>query len=439
MSRPSPDNVNPTPRQGWSLFFCVQKLHYLAILGVVFLISCGGDKSSGIEVGNPALAQGVSTRFLVDYGEPIYPFLARMASQPSPDEPVIVDSLRLELVQVRHRSSFYVDMGTERPDGIVIWPPQQSRQVYPVIFSADGNQSLPALEVGPVGYLKEMGYSFRSSGGPAITGSFRNSQGLVIPFEFHLPTSWWLDLFYHRSQLTLGPGGRYSLDVHFHVPNWVRLWNWETLVVDSDGVIRLSPARNGAAFDALSRGLPTAFDALRHILITGDPPDTTHALHPQALSRMNALGMQRVRNNNFADNAEDWIFQVQFGAAANFTIMDSAMHINVSNGGSYEYSVQVIQEDFAILKDSCYKLEFVASSNVEGIITVRMGQYHSPYAALAQSFSPRLTVQPQYFAHWVVPLETNPFARIEFNMGRRARNILLREVRFTQRRCMEMP
>ena len=138
---------------------------FLAFLALVvsFFIGCssdgGSEPLSGIEIGNPALA--LTADFSVDYAEVVPGSLRKQAKD---EEPVLLDSFAMELVEVRSYSSYYVAVSNDiKEKGRPVWPSEDvPESQLPISFTEGTSVDEPfkSINLDDDGYLKEIGVSF---------------------------------------------------------------------------------------------------------------------------------------------------------------------------------------------------------------------------------------------------------------------------------------
>ena len=104
------------------------------------------------------------------------------------------------------------------------------------------------------------------------------------------------------------------------------------------------------------------------------------------------------------------------------------LEVDVTNGGNKSYSVQLIQEDVALVAGKRYKCVFTIWSNVEGRITARIGTYDD-YETVGFMEHPLVKTSGQSFEKEFSPLESTPFARFELNLGSSVRKFFIKDIK----------
>jgi hypothetical protein len=123
-----------------------------------------------------------------------------------------------------------------------------------------------------------------------------------------------------------------------------------------------------------------------------------------------------VRNGSFDASTQDWSLGQYDGASATFGAVDGNGVITIANGGSENWSVQLLQTGLPLDASKEYVLSFEAKATNPVTIMVGVGEDGGEYKKYG-SDDISLTTQMQSFAITVAPTTADPNARIEFNMG----------------------
>lgn len=100
----------------------------------------------------------------------------------------------------------------------------------------------------------------------------------------------------------------------------------------------------------------------------------------------------------------------------------------MTQGGTKSYSVQLIQEDVALVAGKKYKCVFTIWSNIEGQITARIGTYDD-YETVGFMEHPIVKTSGQSFEKEFTPSESTPFARFELNLGKKERTFYIKDIK----------
>ncbi len=129
-----------------------------------------------------------------------------------------------------------------------------------------------------------------------------------------------------------------------------------------------------------------------------------------------------VINPNFDDedvyDSKNWFFLTAGEGVAECSIKDNAVHIDTTNPGELDYSVQLVQPDIPMEKGSSYTYSFDAwADNERTIITAITAPNAGWVRYLPDTY---ITVTPDkqtYTFDILMTDETDPTARIEYNLG----------------------
>ncbi len=416
-------------------------------------VACSNDKSmAGIEIGNPELADADTTEkdttvkdtaekkqpalplvaaFSIDYSDASSQALAKKAAQ---EEPMLLDSFSLVLTQVRSFSSYYTSVSIDPVLGLQLWPYEDSPEEELEISFTEGSSiedPFKDIDLQEEGYLKEMGVGFRPDETSAIFGRLKIGKK-YIPFVYSLSNFQTLMLRYHYSQIDTA-GGKANLSVVFRVKLFTSGLDFSGVEIGEDSVVHIDSKYNSELWQELNKQFVTSFQPLRYDYTTAAGEE----LSEYVLDIWNGIaakkGENTIINGNFASPfTTDWILMNQFGGHADTTLIDEKgkeriMKVEVTKGGTHSYSVQLIQENVALVKDVRYKCIFTIWSDIEDSITVRIGSY-STYETVG--FQQHVNVQTTGHS---VEIEFNaevsdPFARFEMNLGGQERKFWIKEV-----------
>ena len=411
----------------WSIVCCV--LGMLAVVGC----SSGGnsDPIAGIEIGNPALA--LTADFSVDYSEIETNALKKSAAK---DEPMLLDSFSLSLFEVRSYSSYYVAVSIDPTEGLPLWPEEDAPETtLPISFTEGSSVVDPFKNINleDEGYLKEIGVSFKPEGANSVIRGRVRVDGKYVPFEYDLNGYQRLRLRYHFSQVERVSDSVANLSVVFHVRYFVQNIDFSKATVDEDGVIYFNNANNTAIWNALNNNFVSAFRPLRYDFVDAQGNIGEDYIKDIWEGVVGAMSDNTIENGDFSKGMDRWIFFTQLYGEATANVVeeksgDHYLKVVVTNGGSRSYSVQLIQEDIALVAGKKYKCVFTIWSDVEGQITARIGTYDD-YETVGFMEHPIVKTTGQSFEKEFSPSESTPFARFELNLGKMERTFYIKDVK----------
>lgn len=411
----------------WSIVCCV--LGMLAVVGC----SSGGnsDPIAGIEIGNPALA--LTADFSVDYSEIETNALKKSAAK---DEPMLLDSFSMSLFEVRSYSSYYVAVSVNPTEGLPLWPEEDAPETSLSVSFTEGSSVVDPfknINLEDEGNLKEIGVSFKPEAANSVIRGRVMIDGEYVPFEYDLNGYQRLKLRYHFSQIERVSDSVANLSVVFHVRYFVKNIDFSKATIDDDGVIYLNNANNATIWNALNNNFVSAFRPLRYDYVDAQGNAGEDFVKDIWDGVVGAMSDNTIENGNFSKGMDHWIFFTQLNGEATANVVeeksgDHYLKVVVTNGGTRSYSVQLIQEDVALVAGKKYKCVFTIWSDVEGQITARIGTYDD-YETVGFMEHPIVKTTGQSFEKEFSPSESTPFARFELNLGKMERTFYIKEVK----------
>ena len=405
------------------------------MLVALWTVGCSdADNTAGIEIGNPEVAHniGLTADFSIDYSDAKLISLAKSAAD---DEKIVIDTFRLTLTEVRSYCSFYAGMSVDLESGLILWPYEEDlAAVLPISFT-DGEVVKEAFEninLQTEGRLKEIGVSFeidKRKGQKAIYGRIRKN-GKKIPFVYELTEIQLFSLLYHYSQIDVRDSV-VNLSVAFRVHRFVDGLNLDSAKVGNDGVIHFSKSENENLWNALNERFLPSFQALRYEYTDISGKTVSDYVDDVWENLSGKKNKNLVSNGDFQDGSNDWILHRQLNGAADMSIVkenkSNVMKVHVTKGGEYSYSVQLLHENISVVAGATYKFKCTIKSDVEGQITVRLGTY-TRYETNGFQEHVKVNTQERLIEYEFTPEVTDPFARLDLNLGKSERTFWIKDV-----------
>ena len=404
-------------------------------LVALWTVGCSdNDTTAGIEIGNPEVAHniGLTADFSIDYSDAKQISLAKAAAA---DENIVIDTFRLTLSEIRSYCSFYAGLSVDLESGLILWPYEEDpAAVLPISFT-DGDVVKEAFEninLQTEGRLKEIGVAFevgKKKGHDAIYGRIRKN-GKKVPFVYELSNLQLFMLRYHYSQInTLD--SVVNLSVAFRVHRFVDGLDLASAEVGDDGVIRFSKSENEKLWNALNERFLPSFQALRYEYTDASGKTIYDYVDDIWESLSGKKNKNLVSNGDFKDGDNDWILHNQLNGAADMAIVkenkSNVMKVHVTKGGEYSYSVQLLHENISVVAGAKYKIVFTIWSDVEGQITVRLGTYIR-YETNGFQEHVKVGTTGRSVEYEFTPEVTDPFARLDMNLGKGERTFWIKDV-----------
>ena len=414
-------------RFGWSIAGLM--------LAMIVFVGCSNDKApdtvAGIEIGNPALA--LTADFSVDYSEVEQGSLKKSVEK---DEPVLLDSFSMNLSEVRSFSSYYTAVSINPTEGLPIWPEEDSPEaLLPISFTEGSSVEEPfkSIDLEDEGFLKEIGVSFKPEGPGSVIRGRVLIDDEYVPFEYNLNGFQKMGLRYHFSQIERVSDSVANLSVVFHVRYWTRGVDFTKAEVSEDGTIYLDNENNIALWQKLNSNFVPSFRSLRYDYVDEQGKIVEDYVKDIWDGVIGSMSDNTITNGDFSAGLSGWIFFTQMRGEATASVIEEAggdhiLKVAVTNGGTRSYSVQLIQEDIALVAGKKYKCVFTIWSNVEGQITARIGAYDD-YDTIGFQEHVMVGTSGKSVEIEFMPQESTPFARFELNLGNMERTFYIKHVK----------
>ena len=406
----------------------------MAMAGVAMaFVACSSDDKSvaGIEIGNPSLA--FTADFSVDYSEVSSNSLAKAAAK---DEPLLLDSFALDFFEVRSYSSYYVAVSIDVAKGVQLWPGENAQDSSLKVSFTNADQvaePFKNINLEDKGYLKEMGVAFRPVDEKACVQGRLLLGGKYVPVRYSL--SWFkqFELRYHYSQIEKVSDSVANLSVVFYPRYFVEGIDFSDAEIADDGVIYLDVKRNTSIWEKLNLQFISSFRPLRYGYTTADGEGAEAYVLDIWEGIIGSMSDNTISNGDFSKDFYSWIVFDQFEGQSKASVEeddkgDPLAKIQVILGGRFSYSVQLIQENVALLAGKKYKCVFTIWSDVEGQITARIGAYDD-YDTIGFQKHVDVGTSGKSVEIEFVPKESTPFARFELNLGGKERTFYIKAVK----------
>lgn len=438
----------------------------LALMAGV-LSGCSEDKTAGIEIGNPDIADTtvvpgptepivvagipLTADFTVDYAElePVASTKALLKAA-AEDEPVLLDSFALNLTEVRTYASYYKYMPNyDATKGMRVWPnkaeegeeeePLEDSSALLISFTDETyvDDAFKNIDLQDGGYLKEIGVSFAPYVADDIYGRVM-IDGKYVPFVYDLNNFQSLQLRYHYSQIEIDSvNNKANLSVVFRTRLFTKGVDFSKATVSEDGVIYIDMKNNVDLWNKLNDHFVSSFQPLRYDYTNASNVDSVAYVKDVWSGIAAGVGENTLINGNFKSPfTTNWILVTQYGGKADTSLIEEKgdqriMKVNVTVGGDSSFSVQLLQENVALIAGVTYQCVFTIWSDVEGEITARIGSYDTFKTV---GFSEHVKVGKigsgtESKAFTFTPEVTEPFARFELNLGKQKRWFKIKDVK----------
>ncbi len=413
----------------------------LSLAGMMMVGCSDHGPSAGIEIGNPTIQPeglALTADFSVDYSEVEAVSLRKSAPQ---DEPVVLDSFALDLIGVHTYASYYIYMPDYKPvDGMQVWPSSaedaaETDSVMTVSFTEETvvDKAFNNIDLLDGGYLKEIGVSFRPYVADDIYGRVM-IDGEYVPFVYDLANFKSLQLRYHYSQIEIDSAAhKANLPIVFRARIFAKDVDFSNANVSEDGVIYIDMKNNVDLWQKLNDQFVPSFQPLRYGFTNAAGEDSTAYVADIWKGIAAGVGQNTLINGNFQSPfTTNWILVTQYGGRADTSVIEEGkqriMQVNVTAGGDSSFSVQLLQENVALIAGVKYQCVFTIWSDVADSITARIGSY-TTYKTIGFSKHVPVSTTGKSVQVDFTPEETDPFARFELNLGKKKRKFWIKEVK----------
>jgi hypothetical protein len=320
--------------------------------------------------------------------------------------------------------------------GVPLWPGEDLADSSLKVSFTDASvvdEPFKNIHLEDKGYLKEMGVSFRpATHTPKVYGKLL-LDGEYVPVQYSLA---WLEQFelrYHYSQIEKVSDSIANLSVVFFPRYFVDGIDFSKVKVAKDGTVYLDATHNASIWKELNQQFISSFRPLRYGYSDTDGDVAEAYVLDIWEGIIGAMSDNTIKNGDFSNEFYSWIVFDQFDGSSEASVEKGSdgkryAKIQVTRGGKFSYSVQLIQENVALLAGKKYRCVFTIWSDVEGQITARIGAYDD-YQTIG--FQKHVVVKTEEKAVEIefVPRESTPFARFELNLGSKERTFYIKDVK----------
>lgn len=125
-----------------------------------------------------------------------------------------------------------------------------------------------------------------------------------------------------------------------------------------------------------------------------------------------------IKNGDFGGGTAEWNPLAGYeGAAATAAVQDGRLAVDISNGGTQAWHVQLTQGGIALEKGKTYTLSFEAQARAAKPLYVKVGQAGGTYKEYAGLSVTLGTTSQTYRKTFTMADSSDPGARVEFNVG----------------------
>jgi len=180
--------------------------------------------------------------------------------------------------------------------------------------------------------------------------------------------------------------------------------------------------------------LENGYHWIRVTAVNGSGQESGYSNQEQVYVNFSSPGANLVTNGDFSNGQNDWTWELQGTGAADWSIEDGAAYIDIANGGSNVYDVQLRQNGIPLITGTTYVFEFDARAEGSRTIEAKVGQDNSPYTNYSGLTSTFLTPAEQHFSYeFQMESPSDGNSRVVFNMGQSNMNVTIDNVSVGQK------
>jgi len=168
-------------------------------------------------------------------------------------------------------------------------------------------------------------------------------------------------------------------------------------------------------------------------------PDTEAYLHPLVDALLhNEIGdafeydTHPVYRSDFRSGTDSWSLFTQGTASAQLQTSNAELIVSITNGGDETWHVQIVKRNIALYEGKKYRVSFTARASEPIHLTAYTGITSSPWTSYSDYNSITLTDTLNAYAYIFDIKETDPDARMVFDMGTSTGNVVFTEIKLDE-------
>jgi hypothetical protein len=168
------------------------------------------------------------------------------------------------------------------------------------------------------------------------------------------------------------------------------------------------------------------------IKIVAEEDNSVNDISGSVFSTYTVLQDNLLKNGNFSLGFDNWNFYTNMSTQGSASVVDRILNVNIINGGTESWHVQLIQPTIKIEKGKTYDIQFDASANQTRNINVGVGQDGGSYASYFSQSVSLSTEMKTYKYSFIMNNNTDNNSRFAMdlgnsNVGLKLDNIILSE------------
>ncbi len=140
-----------------------------------------------------------------------------------------------------------------------------------------------------------------------------------------------------------------------------------------------------------------------------------------------------IYTSNFSQGTDGWTLSTSGGAAGSINATGEKLNVNINNGGSESWHVQLVKNNIKLEKDKMYRISFKALSTDNRNGTFYAGKATDPWNAYSGYNGFSLNSADQTFIYsFTMPSPTDDAARLVFDLGKSTVGVSIYDVKVEQ-------
>lgn len=159
-------------------------------------------------------------------------------------------------------------------------------------------------------------------------------------------------------------------------------------------------------------------------------PPLVNALLHNILPPPAQIEAEPVYTSNFETGFDDWNLNLQSTAAGSLSRAGNKLSIQITQGGSESWHVQLVKPGISLEQGKMYRLTFKASSAAGKSASAYIGRNHDPWSAYSGYLSFTTSASEEEFSLTFTMKEADdPAARIVFDLGISAATVTISDIK----------
>jgi aryl-phospho-beta-D-glucosidase BglC (GH1 family) len=137
-----------------------------------------------------------------------------------------------------------------------------------------------------------------------------------------------------------------------------------------------------------------------------------------------------VYTSNFTTGTDGWTLSTQGGASGSLSASGGKLNVNIENGGTESWHVQLVKNNISLEQDKQYRISFKAKAAGNRTTTFYAGKASDPWNAYSGYNGVSIgTSEAAFSFSFLMSSATDPAARLVFDLGNNVTDVTIAEVK----------